>query len=165
MGGTDPLDSSLAVARSLVAHVPDAAITVIVPERLVNEVERIVGSASNARVVAPTNQLPALLAQSDVAVSAAGTSAWDLCTIGIPSVLVAVVENQRASLGSALGRGVALGVDAIDDAMKLDIVGELVSSLQDSTLADRLTSNCDELFDGLGPSRIVQAMKDTASSK
>lgn len=161
MGGSDPLHASLAVGRALVASVPHAEISLVAPEHLSGELKEILAPVASGRVLAPTPDLPRLLSDADVVVSAAGTSAWDVCTLGVPSVLVAVVDNQRDSLNRALASGVALGIDAvIEPETRIAEVGPLVDRLLlDHALRRRLSENCLTAFDGAGAGRVVSAME------
>jgi spore coat polysaccharide biosynthesis predicted glycosyltransferase SpsG len=112
-------------------------------------------------VIAPTNDLPRLLGEADAVVSACGTSAWELCTLGIPSLLIAVADNQRRSLADVQSIGVALGIDAIKSASEhRDEIGESMSRLiSEQSLRRALTGRCGELFDGAGKVRVVEAME------
>lgn len=160
MGGTDPTQSAVAVARSL-AHVPEPAlVTVIAPP---SDHARIADILPAARVIDPTPDLPELCGHADVVVSAAGTSAWDIGTLGTPAVLVAVVDNQSAGLGRVLEAGLALGVDSAREPDAIERVGGLVSLLlRDIELRRQLSTAAVRWFDGNGPARVAGRIEDLA---
>ena len=39
-----------------------------------------------------------LISNSDLVITAAGTTVWEICCLGVPSVLVAVEDNQLQSI-------------------------------------------------------------------
>lgn len=53
-----------------------------------------------------------LMADSDLAIGAAGSTSWERCVLGLPSIVVVLAENQRA-IGRAL--------DAADAARAMDL--------------------------------------------
>jgi len=163
MGGTDPNGAIVRVAEGLVDEITDAHVVLVTAEQLLSDVSPVVDRNPNFEVVAATAALPHLLAQADIVISAAGTSAWDLCSLGVPSVLVAVVDNQVAGLEAALAHGLAVGFDAHRDVQM--IVGQVASELQqllhDESLRKSMSDRSLATFDGMGTNRIVTAMEKT----
>ncbi|MBX3193979.1 MAG: hypothetical protein KF727_02620 [Microbacteriaceae bacterium] len=148
MGGTDPTGALEPVTDSIARAIPDAE---LVP----------VGALAFPGAIAPTPDLPRLLADADLVVCAAGTSAWDVCTLGVPAVLVAVAENQRPGLAFARDAGLAGAVDGD----RLDAVGaEAALALGDDTLRAARFARCRELFDGRGAERVADALLGLDSS-
>lgn len=158
MGGTDPTGTIVGVARALAAarHPFDA--TIVTPERFHSEVRAALGR--EATVVAPTVGLPKLLARADVVVSAAGTSAWDVCTLGVPALLVGVVDNQSTSLARAVEGGLVLGVDLVEGGVLSDVSAGVDRLLSDRILRQELSRSSTALFDGLGATRVADAMSE-----
>jgi UDP-2,4-diacetamido-2,4,6-trideoxy-beta-L-altropyranose hydrolase len=101
----------------------------------------------------------ALFAKAAVAVSAAGSTAWELCASATPAVLVAVAENQEP-VGRAIARagaGVYLGRVAEVDAAS--IAGCVASLLDTPDELDALARRAVSLVDGLGASRVAAQMR------
>ena len=100
-----------------------------------------------------------LLASCAVVLSTAGSTAWELCRIGMPSVLVAVAEDQ-VPIGLELeARHAAhfLGrLDAITAAQAVDAVTRLLS---DAARREQLSTHSRALVDGMGAPRIVARMR------
>jgi spore coat polysaccharide biosynthesis predicted glycosyltransferase SpsG len=158
MGGTDPTGASARVAASMALLRRPVDLTVIAPPADHAAVAAV--APAGARVLAPTPDLPRLLAEVDIVVSAAGTSAWDVCTLGAPAVLVGVVGNQSASLAAAVARGLVLGVDAaVDGPEAVARVGGLVERLIESEPQRRgLSDAARAVFDGRGTARVADAL-------
>jgi len=161
MGGTDPTGACTHVVRELVHADVEADLVVVAPGEQHEAIRSLLAGRSGAEVLLPTPDLPQLFARADIVVSAAGTSAWDLCTLGVPSVLMAVVENQSPSLAEAVARGAALGLDVSDDVRSL--VGRLgalvITLLSEEATRHRLSMTSREIFDGEGKSRVVDRME------
>ena len=121
------------------------------------------GPGQRLEVIAPTDRLPALLAGADLAVSASGTSTWELLCLGRPAALVWVVENQLIGYGRTTARGLAAGLGHLpalaaggDDARNaVDVLRELLASTAARTaLAGRAWA----AVDGLGTARVAEAL-------
>lgn len=95
-------------------------------------------------------------ARADAALSAAGSTTWELLAMGIPIALVQVAENQR-DVGPALGReGAALFVGGPDDLESH--FAEVVRQLADPLVRLRLGSRALQVVDGRGADRCLQAL-------
>ncbi len=160
MGGSDPRGAMPRVAASLRELPAHIELTFVAAPPWEDEVRASVASRANATVVPPTTSLGALLERADIVVSATGTTAWDLCTVGIPAVFVAIVDNQTSGLRAIVDAGLALGVDASEDLGAVDAVGDHVLRLiVDEALRENCTTRCRELFDGRGVERVVDALE------
>ena len=67
-------------------------------------------SRLSLNIVAPVDDLAAIMARADLVISAAGTSVWELCCIGVPMALIWAVENQRDGYDRVVAAGAALGL-------------------------------------------------------
>jgi len=161
MGGTDPGEVMTEVAASIASTLPHLRFTAVTTASQVEQVERAVSGMPRARVLGPTPDLPAVLGTADAVVSAAGTSAWDVCSMGRPVVLVGVVDNQSAGLQRALERGIATGVDATRDGA-VGVGALLTELLDDSSLRESLVRRANAAFDGLGSRRVAAALTSDA---
>lgn len=159
MGGTDPAASSVRVAASLAALGRPLDLTVIAAAA--DHAAVTAAAPAGTTVLTFTVDLPRMLAASDVVVSAAGTSAWDVCTLGTPAVLVGLVGNQSDSLAAAVERGLVLGIDAAETGPDaIAGVGERVAALlDDEPLRRRLSTASRAVFDGRGPERVADALE------
>jgi len=160
MGGTDPTGAIVEVARRLAGVDAAFEATVVTTDGHRAAVDAALAGRAHVTVASPSGGLDGLLADADVVVCAGGTSLWDVATLGIPVIALAVVENQRASVRGAVAAGIALGVDAAEDPSAFDAVGgQLERLLTVEVLRRDLSERAAELFDGLGPSRVADAME------
>ena len=89
MGGTDPVGLA-PVAVTLMAGTGLALdVTVIAVGETAERVRAAArGSALSVDILAPVDGIAALMAGQDLVISAAGTSVWELCCIGVPMALI-----------------------------------------------------------------------------
>lgn len=97
------------------------------------------------------------MAWADLAISASGSTTWELCCIGVPAVLIALADNQ-AGIAAALSRaGCAESISLWDPRRSPQRLVSAVEALADD--ADRratLSANARRLVDGLGARRVVE---------
>ena len=113
MGGTDPLGVTGAVLDALAATGSELAVTAIAqPDGRDELARRVAGYALDVELVPPRADLTALMLEQDLVVSAAGTSVWELCCLGVPAALVCVADNQEAGYRRVLERAAQPSVSA-----------------------------------------------------
>lgn len=163
MGGTDPTGSIVTVASQL-ALVGGVQITIVAPPDVHAVVKTTLAGVEGVKILRPTSELPELLAGADIVVSAAGTSSWDVCALRLPSVLIAIVDNQSDSLESAVAEGVALGINVFREGETAftHLARDIERLVSQESLREALSTRCDENFDGRGAARVVHEMEGGA---
>lgn len=102
--------------------------------------------------------IPALLAAADLAVGAAGGSAWERCAVGLPSIVVVMADNQ-ANGAAQLQRHGAAAVVASPDDMARALPG-LVAELTAGDGLAAMSAAAAGIVDGLGAARVADALWD-----
>lgn len=111
---------------------------------------------SKAEVVRSPADVAGTFAAGDAAISAAGSTTWELLAMGLPTALVQVVDNQRH-----IGPGVAREEAALflgDHESFASAFGGAVRRLAEPTERKRLSTNALALVDGHGADRLLQAL-------
>jgi UDP-2,4-diacetamido-2,4,6-trideoxy-beta-L-altropyranose hydrolase len=97
-----------------------------------------------------------LMAYSDLAIGAAGSTSWERCCLGLPSMIVVLAENQVA-IADALQAVGAAKIFVIDD--KSNSLGALIHELLNSpTELSEMTRNAANVTDGFGTCRVVSTL-------
>ncbi|HUP23747.1 MAG TPA: bifunctional UDP-2,4-diacetamido-2,4,6-trideoxy-beta-L-altropyranose hydrolase/GNAT family N-acetyltransferase [Thermoanaerobaculia bacterium] len=110
----------------------------------------------------PIDHVPRQMAWADLAVAAAGGTAFELAFMGLPAVLLPVAPNQEPVAEAAQELGLARVVGATDSAP--DGMANLVSSLIDDEESRRgMSRRGRSLVDRRGAWRIVHSMIGTSS--
>lgn len=170
-GGTDAVGAAPVLTRVLLStgHPMDLTVVVGRPE-IETELEEITpGRRQILRPVPPTGSLPSLMTEADLVVSAAGTSAWELCCLGAPAALVCVVDNQRESYTRVVRHGVAAGLGELPELTVAGLPGRAARAAATRTLHGLLSSpqrraalaaRAWSTVDGRGRARVVDAVFD-----
>jgi UDP-2,4-diacetamido-2,4,6-trideoxy-beta-L-altropyranose hydrolase len=104
-----------------------------------------------------TPHMARLTAEADIGVGAAGSTTWERCVLGLPSVLVIVAENQRQAANAMAERGAALVIDAEADNFDAALDRAVMRLLTDAGLRRELAGKSAEICDGLGAPRVAEA--------
>jgi UDP-2,4-diacetamido-2,4,6-trideoxy-beta-L-altropyranose hydrolase len=168
-GGTDP-DNLTGWA---LAALSDPALEKIAVDAVVGpnnpQLEKLSAQAearSGITLHPPRPHLADLMATADLAIGAGGTTTWERCCLGLPSLVVSIAENQRPTCEALARDGVIDWVGHFTDLT----VSKLQSSLQQmNERPDRLRSLAEasrQAVDGLGTARVISAiLKETTSSR
>jgi RimJ/RimL family protein N-acetyltransferase len=96
-------------------------------------------------------------------VTAAGTTVWELCCLGVPAALVCVADNQEAGYRRVLERGAAVGLGSAAHGLDRDAaVATLQQVLADRVLREHLAAAGTRLVDGRGAWRVVRSWEQLA---
>ena len=162
MGGTDPV----VLAPAAVGLLASTGLALEVTAIAVGEnAERVRAAACDTvlslTVLAPVDDLAALMSAQDLVVSAAGTSVWELCCIGVPMALIWAVDNQRDGYDRVVAAGAALGLGGPELGQPERHGGERAADLLTTALTDAgvragLARAGRSVVDGLGAWRVVR---------
>lgn len=157
MGGTDPSGVAPMVVEALAAVGMPLDVVVIATVGTRTTLESMVGAFPGVlRVLPAVPNLPELMAESDLVVSAAGTSVWELCALQVPMALVSVVDNQRAGYDAVVGVNAGLGLGDVDDVRNTSQTAERLRPLLGEAEARReMAERAGGIVDGLGAWRLV----------
>jgi UDP-2,4-diacetamido-2,4,6-trideoxy-beta-L-altropyranose hydrolase len=124
------------------------------------ELEPLV-SASQGRISLAYNadNMPELMAWADVAIASAGSTVWELCFMGLPALLIDLVQHQRLVAETLEQLGVAQHVLSSHNFSPEAIAEKLESLLQSVERRTSMSQRGRELVDGRGAERVVTAIR------
>ncbi len=158
IGTTDPTNLTTTVLEGVAASGLTLAVDVVLggaAPHLKTVRETIRERSVDARLHLDVTDMAGLMSAADLAIGAAGSSSFERCCLGLPSLIVISADNQReiadaliaAEAVHSLGDGEALAAEAIAAALH-DFVA-------DDHARQRLSRNAAALCDGLGASRVA----------
>lgn len=109
-----------------------------------------------------TPDIPGLFAGVDLAVSAGGSTTWELCRLGVPTVLVTIAENQEALSAAVHEQGAAVLLGRQQDVSGAQVAACIAALAQDAPKRAALAAAGQALVDGQGGARVVAALRRTA---
>jgi spore coat polysaccharide biosynthesis predicted glycosyltransferase SpsG len=155
-GGSDPKATTHAMAE-IISGINELSSIFVAPTKDHKILHQILGG-SNSKIMEFNQRLPALISTATSCFSAAGSSAWEILTIGVPSVFTVTAENQfESSLGIKFnGLGKLLGNSEMlleNIQAKRETIRQL---LLDHKLRLEIFESCVALFDGYGTERVKE---------
>ncbi|MEQ5868862.1 UDP-2,4-diacetamido-2,4,6-trideoxy-beta-L-altropyranose hydrolase [Sagittula sp. NFXS13] len=109
-------------------------------------------------VAVDVTDMAARMARADLAIGAVGGTTWERCTLGLPSLLLTIAENQHPAAQKIHDAGAAWLLGDISDP---DWGAELARRLGASDRAARMrvmADTCARLYDGSGVARVLAAL-------
>lgn len=158
MGGSDPEGTTPAAVRAFDGL--GLEVTVVVGpgfsnrdniEIAVSETDAVCGLRCNPR------DLPELMAGADLAVSASGSTVYELLALGTPTIAVPVADNQELIARALDGRGVLEGLPL---GQLDELPGRIADLVGDGARRRRYHDRGMDLVDCQGPSRIFRELVD-----
>jgi UDP-2,4-diacetamido-2,4,6-trideoxy-beta-L-altropyranose hydrolase len=93
------------------------------------------------------------MADSDLAIGAAGSTSWERCCLGLPTLMVVLADNQRAIAEVLQAAGAA---KILDNAFAVPTRSEVLSSFVTNTKAlYEMSIKAARIVDGLGAASVV----------
>ncbi len=168
MGGSDPANFTARVMQALAAVELEglqARIVVGGSNPHIDSLQRYANQfAERVALWSSVSNMAELMAWADIAVSSAGTTAWELAFMGVPSVLLAVVEHQSAVAQAVETARVGVNLGWFSETHErriTEVVGEL---LADGPLRNEMAANGRGLVDGYGVDRVVSVLAESIAA-
>jgi UDP-2,4-diacetamido-2,4,6-trideoxy-beta-L-altropyranose hydrolase len=166
LGGSDP-ENFTAIAVEAVASVQienmEAMIVVGGSNPHFDSLQRSALKVANQRVKIivknDVSNMAQQMAWADVAISAAGTTCWELCLLALPSLLIDVAPNQIEVARELHRRQCAIHVGSAREISVQQLSNELERVLRSEGLRRTLSAHSRQLVDGNGARRVVSLLR------
>ena len=112
------------------------------------------------RVHVDVDDMAALMTAADFAVGAGGSTSWERCCLGLPSLIIVLAENQRqiaASLGQA---GAALNLGMVASLTSQHLTAALKMLHFDQNLRSAMAAKAATICDGDGTKRVMEILEN-----
>lgn len=107
------------------------------------------------QVVAGVDYMARLMAGSDLAIGAAGGTAWERCCLGLPTLVLVLAENQQSGAAALQKAGAAIAMQSVTEIQHV-IQNRLLSG--DAALLQQLGQSAAQVTDGNGVSQIIERL-------
>lgn len=162
MGGVDKHNMTGRVLEVLGENLPDKNYkATVVLGRSAPWLEQITAVSKNMSV--PTevrvgvNNMAQLMAESDLAIGAAGATAWERCCLGLPSFMFILARNQRL-IARSLERA---GAARVIDSMCLETKDWFSRMYGNDGALSKMSLKSAIIVDGEGTNRVVERLLQT----
>jgi UDP-2,4-diacetamido-2,4,6-trideoxy-beta-L-altropyranose hydrolase len=157
LGGGDVHNASSLLARAVLDHGPrDLHLRVLVgvlnPHLKALEA---LASGPSCEVISNVKDMPELMSWADFALTAAGSTSWELAYMGVPFLAVVLADNQRPIAESLERAGAALNLGEYRDLSVEIVARRLREVIGSSDVREDLAARSSALVDGEGNRRVL----------
>jgi UDP-2,4-diacetamido-2,4,6-trideoxy-beta-L-altropyranose hydrolase len=163
MGGSDPDNVTLKVIEALAQVQVDGLEVIVVvgagnPHRplLQSAIEQI---RHSIRVEQNATDMAQLMVWTDIAISAAGSVCWELCFLGVPSLLLMLAENQRPVADGLANAGAMINLGWHVAAQPSAITAALQELLPDARKRHQFSKRGRQLVVGNGVESVLRHLQ------
>jgi UDP-2,4-diacetamido-2,4,6-trideoxy-beta-L-altropyranose hydrolase len=162
-GGSDPFGLTLKIVKALeLLELKQKVIVVVGPavlEKQVSELKKIRKNLKNNYQFEwgiPPGKMHGLMAKSDISITAAGNTLYELALLGVPSITIChhechnAVAKNFAEQNAVINLGVGTHLDCCTIARAVDAL------LKSQNKRRKLSRNMKKIVDGLGSERVVE---------
>lgn len=159
MGGSDPDNVTLKVLRALkLVHVIGIEAIIVIgpanPNLALLEFEIV--NHSNFHLVTNASNMPELMAWADLAVSAGGSTCWEMALLGLPNMIMYFADNQRLISEKLHESGAALSMGWSHQLTIESITQNIEDSLLSQERRKGRSTKSQDLVDGAGAQRVCR---------
>lgn len=167
MGGTDSAGAAKmaleALSRSDLSRI---ALDVIADSRTPHrrELQAAAGCRAGTNLHFDVSDPAQLFASADLAIGAGGVAALERCCLGLPTVAIAVAENQLPSLGWFARAGAVRYLGMLHEIDKQVLADQISALCECPGEVAEMAARARALVDGFGTPRVVRALETSGSA-
>lgn len=162
MGGGDPHNVTARVVKALIAGIGDRlAVTVVIgpSNPHADSLWRMAAACPAVELVEGVTAIRPIMESADLAVTAAGSTCWELAYLGIPMITVVTADNQRGIAGGLEDAGASINL-GWHSGLAHGLIVETVAGLRsDVARRARMSATARRLVDGKGAARVTAALR------
>jgi spore coat polysaccharide biosynthesis predicted glycosyltransferase SpsG len=159
MGGSDMAGLTVRVSEVVARALPEAGVDIICgpffrhAEELIRVVARL-GSRVSLHFNPP--DIAAKMFGADLAVTAGGYSAYELAALGVPCIIVPLIEHQQETACAMQAAGCAISMESVGPFEERLLAERLQTMAADADLRSRMSRAGRRLVDGRGTERVCR---------
>lgn len=113
------------------------------------------------RVIVGVSDMAQLMAESDLAIGAAGSTSWERCCLGLPTIMLVLADNQLMVARGLEQAGAALLISSLSE-LGFELMGQIDSLFSNP---EKLRSMCESsaaIVDGLGTNSVLAILESNS---
>ena len=123
-----------------------------------DQIEQLCDRNGNLRFHYDVRNMAHLMSGADLAIGAAGSTMWERCCVGLPSIMVSIAENQVAVGREAHDAGFSYFAGCSDEVSVDNLVELIGQFLQHPESVARMAGLGMAMVDGMGAGRVAEMM-------
>jgi UDP-2,4-diacetamido-2,4,6-trideoxy-beta-L-altropyranose hydrolase len=168
MGGADPQNVTSKVLRAIhMLERSDIAVDVVVGNLSPyhDEIKTLTSNMPNTICHHNVENMAKFMSSADLCIGAGGTTTWERCCVGLPTITIILAENQKNISESLDKEGALINLgwyhNVIENNIKEKIEGLIDSPREMATMSEKSRS----LVDGEGVSRVVDTITSIVGNR
>jgi UDP-2,4-diacetamido-2,4,6-trideoxy-beta-L-altropyranose hydrolase len=162
LGGSDPANVSLKVIEALrqleIARLQIRVVAGAANPHITELQHAATEFPGRLELLTAVSDMAALMAWSDIAVTGAGSTCWELACVGVPAVSLVLADNQRNIAAALAAAGVIVNLGWHGDVSTERIAATVNGLLYASFRRLRMSQQGRALVDGKGAARVAAAL-------
>jgi len=168
MGGSDPTNETAKALESIkLLNRTDITVDVVVgasnPHK--EQVKQICDNLSNAAYYCQVSNMAELMVKADLAIGAGGSSNWERCCLGLPSLVITIAENQEELTQTLHEQAYLISLGTKEKVSAETIWQNLYDILNEAEIVLSFIDRGKQLVDGNGVKRVSSMIEETQISK
>ena len=107
-----------------------------------------------------TNDMPELMTWSDIAISAGGSTCWELFFMGLPTISIITAENQRLNTEKLEKLGCLLSIFNNNQFCENDFAKKIEACFSDKEWRQEVSNKAINLVNGYGSRRVINSINE-----
>lgn len=159
-GAVDAVNATAMAMEAIALAAPGCAVDVVLGSSAPHlaDVRLRVADMPMAALHVDVDNMAALMTDADLALGAPGTSAWERCCLGLPTLMLAVADNQHANADALQAAGAACNLGWHADANAPMLAAAIHDFAGDGDKRRVMAQRAAALCDGRGAFRVALAM-------
>jgi len=163
MGGVDAVDATSVVLSALRdASLPKGLEISVIMGGQAPALEKVRALARDmpcpTEVVVDVGDMAVRMADADLAIGAGGSTTWERCALGLPSIIVETADNQSGVAVALARAGAGFAPGALHDPCFARALSAAITEAGDSVRLATMSEAAAEICDGDGAARVMKKM-------
>ena len=162
LGGSDPDNVTLKVIKAI-KQMNDNDLEIKVVAGINNIhfdklTEYIQKNKLKFELIRNTTDMPELMAWADIAISAGGSTCWEMAFMGLPGLTIILAENQKKIAEGLQNYGISFNLGWYFDISENNIIAKIKVLIVDKNSRKHMGERGKLLVDGKGASRVIEKL-------
>lgn len=156
-GGTDPTNETMKSLKAIaLLKTPNIYVDVLLSNLNKNksQIKAFCLNHENMTIHQQVQNVAELMNNADLAIGAGGTTTWERCCLGLPSIVVSVASNQEQIAEKMATEGLILYLGKNNKVTSDEIKHSIQLLIQNSYLYKHLSYSSKKRVDGFGTARV-----------
>jgi UDP-2,4-diacetamido-2,4,6-trideoxy-beta-L-altropyranose hydrolase len=123
-----------------------------------NDALKAVGGLPNIRVHGFIDDIASVMARCTMAIGAGGSTTWERCAMGLPSIVIIAADNQRRMANDFARTGMIELLGEAHDVSAHALAAAIAELIADAQRRSKMRTDCMQLVDGRGVDRVLKLL-------